>query len=91
MNTRVSYGLDSLIPKDNCAKNLPSYNLAHVLANLFGDLSLTSINFRFSPTFLVFLFYPAAFDDTNGPKPLDFTFFGGPATCNPGNILVFYH
>lgn len=91
VDTEDSYKLDLFIFKENHIENLFSYNLANVLANLFGNLSLTSINFRSSPIFLVFSSHLAAFDNTSGCKFLDFTFLGGPVTCNPGNILAFYY
>lgn len=91
VETGVSYRLDSLIPADDHAENFPSRNLADILANPFGHLSSTSIDFRSSLAFLISSSYLAASDSTSSSKPLDSTSPGGPATWNPGNILAFYH
>lgn len=91
VNTEDSYELDLLIPKNNHTENFPFCNLADVLANSFGNLSTTSIDFHFSLTFLVISSHFAVSDGISGYKPLDFISFGGPATWNLGNILVFYY
>lgn len=83
--------LDLVISKDNHAENFSSRNFADILANLFSDLSFTSIDFRSSPTFPVSSSYPAISDGISGCKSLNFTSLGSPATCNLGNILAFYH
>lgn len=91
VDTGNSYGLDLLISEDNHAENLPFCNLTDVLANLFGDLSPTSIDFCSSPIFPNFSSYPTTSDGTSVRKPLNSTSFGGPATCNPGIILAFHY
>ena len=91
VDTENSYRLDSLIPEDDYAKNLPSRNLADVLANLISDLSPTLMDFRSSSAFPVSSSHPTTSDGTSGCKPLDSTSPNGHATCNLGNILAFYH
>lgn len=91
VDTKDSYKLHLFIPEDNNAENLLSCNLADVLANLFGDLLSISVNFHFSLVFPISSSYPATSDNINGYKVLDSTFFNSPATCNSGNVLVFYH
>lgn len=91
VDTGDSYKLNLLIFKDNHTKNLLFCNLADVLAIFFGDLSLILIDFRFSPTFLIFFSHLAVIDGINDCKSLNFTSFGGPATYNLGNIFAFYY
>lgn len=86
-----SYRLDLLISKNNYTKNLPSRNLINVLANLFSDLSPTSMDFRSSPVFPVSSSYLAISNGISGYKALDSTSFVSLVTCNPGNIFIFYH
>lgn len=51
VDTRNSYRLDLVIYKNNLTKNFLFHNLDNVLANLFGDLSSTLMDFYF---FLIF-------------------------------------
>ena len=87
----VSYRLDLFVPKNNHAENFPYSNLADVLANPFDNLSPTSIDFRSFCAFPISISYLTTSDSTSGPKSLNSTSPGGPDTCNPGNILAFYH
>lgn len=91
VDTRNFYGLDLLIPDKDHTENLSSRNLASILANFFGDLSPISIDFCSSSAFFVSSSNFAVFNSISSYKPLDFISSGGPATCNPSNILAFYH
>lgn len=91
VNTGDFYKLDLFIFEVNHAKNFFSYNFANVLANLFGNLLSTSINFHSSPAFPVSSSHPATSDSISDYKFLDFISSDGLATCNPNNILTFYY
>lgn len=91
ISTKISYKLDLLIFVNNYAENFSSYNLVDVLANLFNNLSLISIDFRFFSAFSVSSFHLAIFDSVSGLKFFNFTLLSSLATCNSENILVFYH
>lgn len=91
LDIRDSYRFDLLISKNNHTKNLSSRNLINVLANLFSDLSPTSMNFCSSLVFPISSSYLAISDGISGCKALDSISFVSLATCNPGNIFIFYH
>lgn len=56
-NTKDFRKLDLLIFVDNYVKDFSSSNLTEILANLFGDLSPTSINIYSFFTFSIFFFF----------------------------------
>lgn len=91
VDNRDFYRLDSFILKNNYAENFFSHNFTDVLANFFGDLSPTSINFCSSLVFPISSSHPVIFNDINGCKPLDSTSSNSLTTCNPSNILAFYY
>lgn len=86
-----SYRLDLLISKNDYIKNFFSRNLVNILANLFKNLSPTSIDFRSSPAFPVSFSYLATSDGINSCKALDSISLVVLTTYNLSNILIFYH
>lgn len=91
VDTRDFYRLNLLISKNNYIKNFYSCNFANIFVNFFRNLSSTLINFRSSPSFLVFSCYFAISNNINDYKPLNSTFLDGSAICNFDTILTFYY
>lgn len=91
VDIRISYKLNLFIFANNHTKNLLFYNLANDLANLFGNLLSTSIDFCSFLVISIFFFDFAIFNGINSSKLLDFISFDSPATWNLDNNFAFYH